>query len=159
MAITNWKLSPDGASASRTLDNGATESRLVSAIDPAELTKALPAYTAAEALLVAKNDQILALETSYAAAIQIPVAYMGATFQADIASQDTLTKSLVAGSVPAGFYWLDSLNAKVPMTFTQLQGLAGAMLAQGQAAFDRLQTRKATVRNATAVAAVQAVIW
>jgi hypothetical protein len=47
----------------------------------------------------------------------------------------------------------------VPMTFVQLQGLAGAMLAQGWAAFQNLQTRKIAVRDATTVAQVQAIIW
>lgn len=159
MTITNWKLLPDGMSASRTLDNGATESRLVSAIDPAELAKASPAYTADEALQAAKNDNIAVLEMAYAAAIQTPVAYMATTFQADIASQDILAKSLVAGSVPAGFYWLDAQNTKIPMTFAQLQGLAAAILAQGQAAFDRLQACKAAVRAAKTIAAVQSIVW
>ena len=39
----NWKLSQDGLSASRTLDNGGMESRLLSAIDSDELIQALPA--------------------------------------------------------------------------------------------------------------------
>jgi len=38
-----WKLSQDGLSASRTLDNGSMEARLVSAIDADELATALPA--------------------------------------------------------------------------------------------------------------------
>jgi len=38
-----WKISQDGISASRTLDNGSTESRLISAIDADELALALPA--------------------------------------------------------------------------------------------------------------------
>lgn len=120
---------------------------------------AAPAPSADQLLADAQAVQISKLETAYSAAIQIPVAYIGTTFQADIASQDTLAKSLVAGSVPVGFYWLDALNTKVPMTFAQLQGLAVAMLAQGQAAFDRLQTRKAAVRSASTVAAVQVVVW
>lgn len=39
----SWKLSQDGLSASRTLDNGGMESRLVSAIPEDELAAALPA--------------------------------------------------------------------------------------------------------------------
>ena len=38
-----WKLSQDGKTASRILDNGATESSLISAIDADELAAALPA--------------------------------------------------------------------------------------------------------------------
>jgi hypothetical protein len=84
---------------------------------------------------------------------------MATSFQADSASQDVLTKSLAPGSVPTGFAWLDANNVAVPMTFVQLQGLAGAMLAQGWAAFQNLQTRKIAVRDATTVAQVQAIIW
>lgn len=113
----------------------------------------------ADQLTPAKASQNAVLASAYAAAIQIPVAYMATTFQADAGSQDVLTKCLVAGSVPTGFYWLDANNVQVPMTFTQLQGLAGAMLTQGQTAFARLQTRKSTVLAATTVAAVQAVVW
>lgn len=120
---------------------------------------AAPALTAAQLLADAQIAQFVSLETAYASAIHIPVAYMATTFQADTASQDILAKSLVAGSVPAGFYWLDAQNAKIPMTFAQLQGLAAAILAQGQAAFDRLQARKAAVRAAATVAAIQAVVW
>jgi Phage tail assembly chaperone protein len=43
MATSNWKLSQDGVSASRTLANGGMESRLVHAIDADELVSALPA--------------------------------------------------------------------------------------------------------------------
>jgi hypothetical protein len=45
------------------------------------------------------------------------------------------------------------------MTFAQLQGLAAAMLAQGWAAFQNLQTRKTAVRSATTVTQVQTIIW
>lgn len=41
--ISNWKLSQDGNSASRTLDSGAAESRLITAIPADELVQALPA--------------------------------------------------------------------------------------------------------------------
>lgn len=121
------------------------------------------AYTTAEIaaiefILIVKL-QIATLEAAYIAAIQLPVAYMGSTFQADLDSQNVLTKCLVAGAVPAGFYWLDATNVQVPMTFVQLQGLAGVMLAQGQAAFAKLQGLKTAARDATTAATVQAVIW
>jgi hypothetical protein len=99
------------------------------------------------------------LTQAYSTAIQQPVSYMSTTFQADQSSQDVLTKSLVAGSIPTGFYWLDSANVKVTMTFIQLQGLAGAMLLQGQLAFDKLQTKKAAVIEATTKTQVEAVVW
>lgn len=115
--------------------------------------------TAAELLASAQAAQLASLQASYDAAVQVSVSYMGSTFQADYNSQSILTKSLVPGSVPLPFYWLAQDNTPVTMTFAQLQGLAGVMLAQGQTAFTNLQTRKAAVRNAATVAAVQAVTW
>lgn len=117
------------------------------------------APTAAQLLSAAKTAQIATLSQSYAASIQQSVSYMTTTFQADTVSQQTLTRCLVAGSVPAGFYWLDANNVQVTMTFAQLQGLASAMLVQGQTAFTKLQTRKASVNGATTVSAAQAVVW
>ena len=106
-----------------------------------------------------KINQIIELTKSYQVAIQLPVAYMATTFQADTGSQDVLTKCLVAGSVPVGFYWLDANNIQVPMTFLQLQGLAGAMLVQGQIAFNQLQVRKNFIKVALTIPDVQAVVW
>jgi hypothetical protein len=48
--------------------------------------------------------QIAELQKSYQATIQASVDYMQTTFQADEASQIVLTKVLVAGSVPDGFF-------------------------------------------------------
>ncbi len=118
-----------------------------------------PPPTAAQILAAAQASQIAIIESAYQAAIQQPVSYMSTTFQADLASQDVLAKSLVPGAVPASFFWLDANNNQVPMTFAQLQGLAGAMLTQGQAAFAKKTGLKQQIRAATTVAAVQAVVW
>ena len=107
----------------------------------------------------AYDEQIVTLTAAYNAAIQSPIAYMATTFQADEASQSVLTKVLVAGAVPTEFAWLDANNMPVNMTYAQLQGLAVAMLAQGQAAFVKLQTLKSQVRAATTVTKAQAVVW
>lgn len=117
----------------------------------------LQEVASAAALTQAKTKQITLLEAAYTAAIQLPVAYMATTFQADVASQDVLAKSLVSGKVPTGFYWLDSANAKVAMTFVQAQDLAYAMRVQGMTAFAKLQDKKTAVRAATTVADVLAV--
>ncbi len=142
-----------------TLTKSQWDNRLNTPFVSGGMLVAAPAPTAAQLLAAAKTAQLATLASAYNAAIQQPVSYMSTTFQADSASQQTLTRCLVAGSVPAGFYWLDANNAQVPMTFAQLQGLASAMLVQGQAAFTRLQTRKASVNGATTVSAVQAVVW
>lgn len=107
----------------------------------------------------AKENKLSQLTQAYATAIQQPVAYMDTTFQADTDSQQVLTASLAGRAVPADFAWLDINNVKVPMTFVQLQGLAGTMLAQGNAAFWKLQGLKDAVRAATTVAEVEAVVW
>jgi hypothetical protein len=99
------------------------------------------------------------LTQAYSTAIQRPVAYMSTTFQADTASQQVLTASIAAGAVPTGFAWLDANNVAVPMTYAELQGLAGAMLARGYAAFQNLQTKKASAASATSVIAVQAIVF
>lgn len=110
-------------------------------------------------LVQAQAQQITLIEGSYQSAIQQPVGYMGTTFQADDDSQSVLAKSLVAGSVPDGFFWLDVSNTPVQMTYPQLQGLAAAMLAQGQTAFAKKTTLKQQIRAAETVAAVQTIAW
>lgn len=61
--MTPWKLSFDGLTASRTLDNGGTENRLISAIPSDELATALPPdpLTPAEQRTIIQ-EQIDALE-------------------------------------------------------------------------------------------------
>lgn len=106
-----------------------------------------------------KSAKLAQLTAAYNAAIQHGVTYTGTTFQADTASQQVLTASLAAGAVPAGFAWLDLNNVKVPMTYAELQGLAGVMLAQGNTAFWKLQGLKQEVRDAVDVAGVDLVVW
>jgi hypothetical protein len=111
----------------------------------------------------AKAAQIAILTAAYNTAIQQPVAYMSTTFQADADSQTKVISVLAAmtpaGATPAGFYWVDAANTHIPMTLAQVQGLAQAMMAQGWAAFQQLQTRKASVNAATTIDVVQAVVW
>ncbi|CAJ0737800.1 hypothetical protein R77592_04437 [Ralstonia mannitolilytica] len=116
----------------------------------------------------AKQAQIAILEAAYEAAVTAPVSYTTAggvtkNFQADLDSQIVLVKSqqgfALTGSVPEGFYWVASDNTQVPFTLADLKGLYAAILAQGWAAFQRLQTQKAAVRAATSKSAVQAVTW
>lgn len=115
------------------------------------------------ALADAKAAQIAILTAAYSTAIQQPVAYMSTTFQADADSQTKVIQVLAAmtpaGVTPAGFYWVDVPNNHVAMTLAQVQGLAQAMMSQGWAAFQQLQTRKASVNAAATVPDVQAVVW
>jgi hypothetical protein len=102
-------------------------------------------------------NKIKELESDYISKNQVPIEYMGTTFQADYKSQDIISRVLTAGSVPADFYWLDITNAKIPMTYAQLQGLAMALLERNQVNFDNLQTQKSAINKATTVEQVQAI--
>ncbi|MBV2180879.1 MAG: DUF4376 domain-containing protein [Castellaniella sp.] len=105
---------------------------------------------------------------AYSQAVQQSVSFKSAggvtqTFQADTNSQNILLQSYTgfqaAGAVPAAFYWVAADNTQVSFTLADLKGLYAAMLAQGWAAFQQLQTRKASIRAATTSAAVKAITW
>lgn len=128
------------------------------AVDPATL------FTLAQA----QTLQLAALEAAYDSASSTAIGYttkggVTATFQADTVSQSLVQTSLAgysaAAAVPTGFYWVAADNTQVAFTYADLQGLAATMIAQGWTAFQKLQTLKASVRAATTVAAVQAVVW
>ena len=142
--------------------NLATGVQSVIELTPAEIA-ALPTLT----LQQAQEAQIQALVKAYQSAIAQPVSYTskgGATkfYQADAQSIANLSQMMLAfvGTqiLPTGFYWVCADNTKVPFVYADLQGLAAAMGAQGFAAFDSLQTKKAAVLSATTVQAVQAII-
>lgn len=129
---------------------------------------ALSAPSAAFLLTQAQSSQVDVLAQAYAAAIAQPVSYttkagVAKTYQADPGSvsnlQNTLLGLQAAQATPTGFYWVAADNTQVPFTYADLQALAAAMLAQGWAAFQKLQTLKAQVAAATTVTAVQAVTW
>ena len=132
---------------------------LVQSVDAVEIAYEVTAHPLPEL----KAAKIAQMETAYAGAVQQPVSYMGTTFQADTGSQAILTSTLVAlnaaGAVPGGFGWWDINNAKVPMTLPELNGLAGAMLAQGWAAFQNKQAKKDAARAAATSGQVDAVAW
>lgn len=106
-----------------------------------------------------KISKLQELSNEYKSDIVKPVSYMNTTFQADSDSQDLISKCLVAGSLPNGFFWLDSNNVSVSMSFSELQGLALAILTQGQLAFVKLQTLKASVNLATDIVVISAITW
>lgn len=129
---------------------------------------AAPTPSEAEQLAAAQAAKLAELDAAYAVAVTQPVSFTTAggvakTFQADKASQDTLTVSMqgydIAGSVPAGFYWVAADNTLVPFTLDDLKGLYAAMLAQGWVGFQNRQTKKTAARVATTVAAVEAITW
>jgi len=99
------------------------------------------------------------LYTAYNKANETDIAYMSTTFQADKKSQDLIVSVLSAGSVPSDFYWFDKANDQVAMTYTDLQGLSGAILARGQVNFAKLQGLKAKVKLAKTKAALNKIKW
>jgi lysozyme family protein len=106
-------------------------------------------------------EQLAAMETSYRAAVSLPISYMATTFQADAESQLLIAAVLTAsgGTLPAGFAWFDTNNTPVTMDFAQLQGLAGSILLRGQPLFVTKQTKKAAIRAATTAQQVESIIW
>ncbi len=129
---------------------------------------AIVSAPAAQLLAQAQAAQIGALKQAYSAAIQAPVNYTSKggvtkTYQADPQSASNLQNAILglraSGATPSGFYWVSADNTQVPFTFADLQALAAALLAQGWASFQRLQTLKAEVLAATSVSAVRAIVW
>jgi hypothetical protein len=116
---------------------------------------ALATYIAPVTLEQAQAAKLTELIETYNTDNQSKIEYMGTIFQADYSSQDILSKSLAAGSIPDGFYWLDFSNTKIPMTYVQLQGLALLLLARNQVNFDNLQIQKIAINTATTVQQVQ----
>ena len=122
----------------------------------------------AQLLAMAQATQTTLMYQAYQTAISQAVTYKTAggvtkAFQADSDSQSTLVSALTgyqaAGAVPAGFWWVSEDNTQVPFTLSDLKGLAAAMLAQGWAAFQTLQARKASIRATTARDEAQAITW
>lgn len=111
------------------------------------------------ALNGAKQSKLNELKIAYKEANQADIAYMNTTFQADKDSQDLIVSVLSAGSVPTGFFWLDSLNNQVPMTYAELQGLSGAILARNQTNFIKYQGLKAKVNSAKTLKTVNSIKW
>lgn len=119
-----------------------------------------------------KEEKLLAMQASYVAAIQSSVSFTSSdgstkSYQADNvgenSSQTVLLKAMqgysLAGAVPDGFYWVADDNVKLPFTLVDLQGLYGAMLSQGWAAFQNLQNKKSAIRAASTIAAVNSINW
>jgi hypothetical protein len=145
----------------------------------AQLTdeQALALQNPAPTLEQVQASQIAVITADYQSAIAQPVSYttvggMTKTFQADAGSQDVLLQAIagynLVGDVPSGFYWLATDNTHVPFTLADLKGMYTVMLAQGWAAFQTRTTLKdeinavaitATVTQAQAIAAVQAIVW
>jgi hypothetical protein len=107
----------------------------------------------------AKSVKIQELTAAYENALDQDVSYNGHIYQADLASRNQLATVLAVGSVPSNFFWKTLANEKIPMTYIDLQELAGVMLIQGFVAFDKLDNLKTTTRSLTTVADINLVEW
>lgn len=111
----------------------------------------------------AKEIALTRIKTSYQNIITADIAYMGTTFQADKESQILLDgavgKYTRQGSVPVGFWWKDASNNHISMSLAQLQGLADAIGDRIWNNFQILDARKTTIRTATTISQVEAIVW
>ncbi|MBI2235381.1 MAG: DUF4376 domain-containing protein [Magnetospirillum sp.] len=148
-----------------------TDPALVALGTEVRMVEAVPTrvwLTEARPLAELQAERIGEMEAAYAAAVGLSVEFTTAGgvsnfFQADQSSvanlQATLAGYGASQETPAGFYWVAEDNVRVPFTFADLQGLAAAMLVRGWEAFQRLQDRKDSIRQAADAAAVLAVVW
>ena len=163
---TLWKLSQDGNSASRTLDNGSFESRLISAI-PA--TDTILPYI--EPLATAQSIQIALLQSEYHATVNAPVSFensagVTSTYPAGDTvllngqtAKQVLSDAITAGSTAWALgRWIDTAGVAQVFSYADLLALAGAMEAVTVSAFQALETKAAQVQAATTVAAVQLIV-
>jgi len=109
----------------------------------------------------AQSSQIKLINESYTELVEAPISYLGTTFQADAGSQALIATVLTAsgGTLPSGFTWYDQSNAAIPVNYTQLLGLAQAILTRGQPLFIHRQVKKAAIREASTVEAVKSIVW
>ena len=66
---------------------------------------------------------------------------------------------LSADSVPTEFFWLDTANNQVSMTYTELQGLSGAILVRNQTNFIKYQGLKSDVTQAITTEELDLINW
>ena len=126
-------------------------------------TEAWIDYVPSETEVLNQNKEVKLAEIrlAYETEISGDILYMNTTFQADQKSQDMITKVLAAsgGTLPTGFFWLDSSNNQVPMTYADLQGLANEILIRGQNAFGKYQTLKEQIKLANTIDELNNIVW
>lgn len=118
----------------------------------------LPAH-AAVLLADAKTAKLAELQAAYEAANYADIEHASKTWKADRDSQQLLATVLSVGSVPPGMYWRDVTETQNPMTYSDLQALAAAILERGLLLDSNLDTKKAAVEAATTIGEVNAITW
>ena len=106
-----------------------------------------------------KISKLVSLKIDYENANQLDIEYFDTTFQADKYSQNLVVSVLSAGSVPDEFFWLDTTNNQVTMTYGDLQGFSSVILARSQINFVKYQDLKSQVSTATTIDELDSVVW
>ena len=158
--MTPWKYSADGKSASRTIDNGFTESRLISAIPAAELAIALPADM--PTLVEAKLAQVSKINSSCQQALQAIVSAYPALEVATWPNQYSEAIAFTANST-APTPTLSAIATASGQTVAALAAYiltkATAYTAASGALVGKRQMLTAQINAATTVAQVQGIVW
>lgn len=107
----------------------------------------------------ARELKRLALRASYELAITQPIEHNAITWAAGKDDQSLLATVLSVGSVPAEMYWRDVNRVPHPMTYTELQALAGAILSRALLADSDLMTKLQSVDAAETIDEINAIEW
>lgn len=113
-------------------------------------------------LAVVKVERAAFIDSEYERVNQLPISYLGNTFQADNTSTALMTSTLAvltAAGGAAGVEWWNLANVKVPLTYAQFAGLGIAIFQRGQPYFANKRAKKDLINAATTIAEVEAVIW
>ena len=126
---------------------------------PVQLTEQEEAAMDAEAFEAAKEAKLAEMKVAYETATYADIEHAGKTWKADRDSQQLLAAVLSVGSVPEGMYWRDTTETQNPMSFSDLQALAGAILVRGLLVDSNLAAKKAAVEAATTIEEIDAIVW
>ena len=155
---TSWALVTDNRGIWYTLDRTEIELELIADVVPVGATRALPP----KSLAVVKTERAAFIDSEYERVNQLPISYLGNTFQADNKSTALMTSALailtsVGGTV--GTSWWDIDNAPVAFTYAQFVGLGVMIFQRGQPYFANKRAKKDLINAATTVEEVEAVVW
>lgn len=107
----------------------------------------------------ARSRKIEELKQDYYFVTTQPIEFNGFTWAASKEDQDLLVSVLAVGSVPQGMYWRDLTKTARPMTYSDLQALANAILARSLIKDTNLMNKLQAVDQAETIEAVLAIEW
>lgn len=115
-----------------------------------------------KSLAVVKTERADFIDAEYERVNQLPISYLGNTFQADNKSTDLMTSALavltsVGGTV--GISWWNIDNVPVAFTYAQFAGLGVAIFQRGQPYFANKRTKKDLINAAATTEEVEAITW